>query len=90
MATADLLQAMRKQAKPTAVTPSPTEDPVPDGGGETAVPPSRTGKRQVAAYFPVPVQRQLKLLTIEKDTTVQPDAETLRLGRLGSHSELGL
>ena len=67
MATADLLQAMRKQAKPTAVNPSPTEDPVPDGGGETAVPPSRAGKRQVAAYFPVPVQRQLKLLTIEKD-----------------------
>ena len=71
MATADLLQAMRKQAKPTAVNPSPTEDPVPDGGRETAVPPSRAGKRQVAAYFPVPVQRQLKLLTIEKDTTVQ-------------------
>ena len=71
MATADLLQAMRKQAKPTAVNLSPTEDPVPDGGGETAVPPSRVGKRQVAAYFPVPVQRQLKLLTIEKDTTIQ-------------------
>ena len=34
-------------------------------------PPSRSGKRQVAAYFPAPVQKQLKFLAVENDTTVQ-------------------
>ena len=52
-----------------AVSTSPKQ--VKSGAGLEAHPPSRAGKRQVAAYFPVPVQRQLKLLTVENDTTVQ-------------------
>ena len=71
MAKADLLQAMREKANPVigAVSTSPKQ--VKSGAGQEAHPPSRAGKRQVAAYFPVPVQRQLKLLTVENDTTVQ-------------------
>ena len=73
MAKADLLQAMREKANPVieAVSTSPKQKQVKSGAVQEAHPPSRAGKRQVAAYFPVPVQRQLKLLTVENDTTVQ-------------------
>ena len=72
MAKADLLQAMREKANPVmeAAASAPAEQ-IKSGAGQEAHPPSRAGKRQVAAYFPVPVQRQLKLLTVENDTTVQ-------------------
>ena len=70
MAKADLLQAMREKANPVVEDASKqvTSRVV---QVQEAHPPSRAGKRQVAAYFPVPVQRQLKLLTVENDTTVQ-------------------
>lgn len=70
MAKADLLQAMREKANPVIEDASKqvTSRVV---QVQEAHPPSRAGKRQVAAYFPVPVQRQLKLLTVENDTTVQ-------------------
>lgn len=71
MAKADLLQAMREKANPVMEAPSAPAEQVKSGAGQEAHPPSRAGKRQVAAYFPVPVQRQLKLLTVENDTTVQ-------------------
>ena len=68
MAKADLLQAMREKANPVAPAPTILAHST---AAQTKQPPSRNGKRQVAAYFPVPVQRQLKLLTVEHDTTVQ-------------------
>ena len=68
MAKADLLQAMREKANPLA--PAQTIQ-APSTAAQMKQPPSRNGKRQVAAYFPVPVQKQLKLLTVEHDTTVQ-------------------
>ena len=68
MAKADLLQAMREKAHP--VTRAPTKQ-AHGTATQAKQPPSRNGKRQVAAYFPVPVQRQLKLLMVEHDTTVQ-------------------
>ncbi len=73
MAKADLLQAMREKANPAAVeAAAPTAAKQANGrAGEDPQPPSRAGKRQIAAYFPVPVQKQLKLLTVENDTTVQ-------------------
>lgn len=71
MVKADLLQAMREKANPVMETASAPVEQVKSGAGQEAHPPSRAGKRQVAAYFPVPVQRQLKLLTVENDTTVQ-------------------
>ena len=71
MAKADLLQAMREKANPVIGAVSTSPNQVKSGAGQEAHPPSRAGKRQVAAYFPVPVQRQLKLLTVENDTTVQ-------------------
>lgn len=71
MAKADLLQAMREKANPVTEAVSTSPKQAKSGAGQEAHPPSRTGKRQVAAYFPVPVQRQLKLLTVENDTTVQ-------------------
>lgn len=67
---ADLRQAMRKQANPS-VTPNPTESTQAGTARRRNSPRSRAGKRQVAAYFPPAVQKQLKLLTVEKDTTVQ-------------------
>ena len=71
MAKADLLQAMREKANPVTEAVSASPKQIESGAGQEAHPPSRAGKRQVAAYFPVPVQRQLKLLTVENDTTVQ-------------------
>ena len=68
MAKADLLQAMRDKANPVA--PAPTKQ-AQRTAAQAKQPPSRNGKRQVAAYFPVPVQKQLKLLMVEHDTTVQ-------------------
>ena len=72
MAKADLLQAMREKANPVAaeVQPVPTKQ-VNSGAGQATQSPSRAGKRQVAAYFPAHVQKQLKLLMVENDTTVQ-------------------
>lgn len=63
----DLLQAMREksQGHPQTVPP-PAET-----SSNNDTPPSRAGKRQVAAYFPAAVQKQLRLLTVEEDTTVQ-------------------
>ena len=71
MAKADLLQAMREKANPAAEAALIPAKQVNNGAGKETQPPSRVGKRQVAAYFPVPVQKQLKLLTVENDTTVQ-------------------
>ena len=71
MAKADLLQAMREKANPVIEDASTPPKQVKSRVVQEAHPPSRAGKRQVAAYFPVPVQRQLKLLTVENDTTVQ-------------------
>lgn len=71
MAKADLLQAMRNKANPVIEAVSTSPKQVKSGAEQESHPPSRAGKRQVAAYFPVPVQRQLKLLTVENDTTVQ-------------------
>ena len=72
MAKADLLQAMREKANPVMaeVQPVPTKQ-VNSGPWQTTQPPSRAGKRQVAAYFPAHVHKQLKLLMVENDTTVQ-------------------
>ena len=72
MAKADLLQAMREKANPVAaeVSSVPTKQ-ANSRAAQATQPPSRAGKRQVAAYFPVPVQKQLKLLMVENDTTVQ-------------------
>ena len=72
MAKADLLQAMREKANPAAAGATAVRaTQVSDKAGHEAQPPSRVGKRQVAAYFPVPVQKQIKLLSVENDTTVQ-------------------
>ena len=72
MTKADLLQAMREKANSTvAPATAGTAKRTTGGVGPPAPPPSRAGKRQVAAYFPVPVQKQLKLLMVENDTTVQ-------------------
>ena len=68
MEKADLLQAMREKANPVA--PAPTKQ-AQSTATQAKQPPSRNGKRQVADYFPVPVQKQLKLLMVENDTTVQ-------------------
>ena len=66
MAKADLAQAMLKQANPAAAEPAAS------GAGSVIPPPlSRAGKRQIAAYFPAAVKKQLKLLTVENDSTVQ-------------------
>ena len=72
MAKADLLQAMREKANPVAAGAAAVGTKQASGrSGQEAQPPSRAGKRQVAAYFPVPVQKQLKLLAVENDTTLQ-------------------
>ena len=68
MAKADLLQAMREKANPVAPAPPRRANRRPAQAKQA---PSRNGKRQVAAYFPIPVQKQLKLLMVEHDTTVQ-------------------
>ena len=49
MAKADLLQAMRDKANPIA--PAPTKQ-AQRTAAQAQQPPSRNGKRQVAAYFP--------------------------------------
>ena len=72
MAKADLLQAMREKANPAAAGAAAVgARQASDRVGQEDLPPSRVGKRQVAAYFPVPVQKQLKHLAVENDTTVQ-------------------
>ena len=71
MAKADLLQAMRQKANSAAEAVAIPAKQANSGAGKVAQPPSRAGKRQVAAYFPLPVQKQLKLLMVENDTTVQ-------------------
>ena len=71
MTKTDLLQAMRNQANPTVPKSTAVDQKPNDGAGKGIQAPSRTGKRQVAAYFPVAVQKQLKYLTVENDTTVQ-------------------
>ena len=72
MVKADLLQAMREKANSVVaeVQPVPTKQ-VNNEPGQATQPPSRAGKRQVAAYFPAHVHKQLKLLMVENDTTVQ-------------------
>lgn len=37
----------------------------------TAVPPSRQGKKMISGHFDKDVHRQLKMLAIEKDTSIQ-------------------
>ena len=69
MARIDLLQAMREKANPAAAVDSNKQ--VNSSPIQEVRPPSRAGKRQIAAYFPLPVQKQLKLMAVEKDTTVQ-------------------
>ena len=72
MAKADLLQAMRDKANPATAEAAPVPaKQANDRVGQESQPPSRSGKRQVAAYFPAPVQKQLKFLAVENDTTVQ-------------------
>ena len=72
MVKADLAQAMRKQANSAAAAAAPPAKPAASGVGSVANPPlSRAGKRQVAAYFSPAVKKQLKLLTVENDSTVQ-------------------
>ena len=72
MAKTDLLQAMREKANPAATGATAVGARQASNRAEQeAQPPSRVGKRQVAAYFPVPVQKQLKHLAVENDTTVQ-------------------
>lgn len=43
------------------VTPKPT----------TIVPPSRQGKKMISGHFNKDVHRQLKMLALEKDTSIQ-------------------
>lgn len=37
----------------------------------TAVPPSRQGKKMISGHFDKDVHRQLKMLALEKDTSIQ-------------------
>ena len=72
MVKADLAQAMRKQANSAAAAAPPPVKPAASGVGSVAYTPlSRAGKRQIAAYFQPAVKKQLKLLTVENDSTVQ-------------------
>ena len=52
MAKADLLQAMREKANSAAEAAAIPAKQANSGAEKVAQPPSRAGKRQVAAYFP--------------------------------------
>ena len=74
---ADLRQAMRSGARPSAATRSTVAGELPD---ELAAPtesrgrhsrPGRTGKSNVTGYFLPEVKKQLRLLAAERETTIQ-------------------
>lgn len=66
----DLNAALNQAAGKQPPEPSPPAEPVTTPTGYT-VPPSRVGKRTIAAFFDPAVQRQLKMLAAENDTSVQ-------------------
>lgn len=57
----------RERAHPVSATVEPTQA----GEGEKFSRPSREGKQLIAGHFPKSVAKQLKLLSVEDDTTVQ-------------------
>lgn len=42
-----------------------------DSNGSRYVQPSRQGKKPITGFFPPNVRKQLKLMTVEQDTTIQ-------------------
>ena len=78
---ADLREAMLKKAQPRARTISTTRldearhspAPTAPAAGTSApyVQPSRVGKKAVTGFFPPGVRKQLKLMTVEQETTIQ-------------------
>ncbi|MCG9130800.1 hypothetical protein J5I95_03870 [Candidatus Poribacteria bacterium] len=49
----------------TTIPPSRQPNPV------TTIPPSRQGKKMISGHFDKDVHRQLKILAIERDTSIQ-------------------
>jgi hypothetical protein len=56
------VQAPRMRPKPVAVAPQPVGD---------ATPKARDGKTMIAGYFSPQMAKAVKLLAVERDTTVQ-------------------
>lgn len=51
--------------------PAPTLVPVSVATEQSAQPPSRQGKKVISGYFDPAASRQLRMLAVEQDTTVQ-------------------
>jgi hypothetical protein len=65
----DLNAALNQAAGKQAPEPAPTAEPAKPA--TYTVPPSRVGKRTIAAFFDPAVHRQLKMLAAENDTSLQ-------------------
>lgn len=73
---ADLREAMLSKTKPgrgrTPASFSKEAEPVATAPSDDGyVQPSRAGKKPIAGFFPPDVRKQLKLMTVEQDTTLQ-------------------
>ncbi|RMF07764.1 MAG: hypothetical protein D6773_03195 [Alphaproteobacteria bacterium] len=64
------LRGLETRDTAPAVSPTP-EAETGGGGGKTALPPSRQGKKTIAGHFDPAVSRQLRALGLEHDRTVQ-------------------
>ncbi|MCH9806710.1 MAG: hypothetical protein K0U74_03170 [Alphaproteobacteria bacterium] len=60
------LMGMKEQPKPQLVAVEPAAQ-----AASTNVAPSRKGKKVISGYFDPAASRQLRMLAIEQDTTVQ-------------------
>ena len=73
--SANLLQAMRKEADPVQAAAVPSEETptaAQAANGRTRhYRPGREGKTAVTGFFPAAVKKQLRLMAAEDDTTIQ-------------------
>jgi len=65
----DLNAALNQAAGKAPAEPAPPAETV--SPKSYTVPPSRVGKRTIAAFFDTAVHKQLKMLAAEQDTSVQ-------------------
>jgi hypothetical protein len=57
--------------KQPLIRATPSADTTPASVQDSALPPSRRGKKIISAHFDPAVSKQLKQLALENDTTVQ-------------------
>lgn len=67
-----LFSALKPQPKETAAPPSePAKTASPGPSSTSYTPPSREGKKAVTGHFAPEVSKQLKMLALEEDSTIQ-------------------